>query len=121
MKKRRHNQFDNDVKQPTVRFVIKYGEPKHHISIELIKNEFINQLVNQLKDNVEYIHYYQSVATGEKYGGYYDYIPASDPICEEVYEGRIDIFDKLYSRINELEENCERLNKINKTLTSSIR
>lgn len=98
------------VKQPVVIYKreLMPGRYNTDIHVDQILHHMLRQLVEELKDNIEYTHYFESVVTGKKYGGYYDYVPASDPICVEVWAGRIKTFNEFSNKIKQLEnENIE--------------
>jgi hypothetical protein len=100
------------IRQPVAEFRMSidpdYRKP-NKLDVECILQNILRQLAEELKPHIEYTHYCESVVTGKKYGGYYDYVPASDPICVDVWRGRISLFNEYSQMIGKLEEENSQL------------
>lgn len=98
--------------QPVVRFEVNKRELKlmKGVSYDQIRHRLAHQLADILLKEMEVIHYCRSDVTGNIYSGYYDYAPHNDPICTEVWEARLPLFDELYEKIDKLEL-CVKTNK----------
>ena len=95
------------VDQPIAKLVLQPDHP--NMPEGYIAHQLVDLLSKELMARCEIIHYKRSVTTGKIYGGYYDYIPAVDPHCETIYEGRVPLFNELQLEINNLRKENEML------------
>ncbi len=120
MKKATGNIFNKPrVDQPYAKFCNKDFR-EIPTDMDFLKHKLTQNLVKQIEHRIEYIHYFESIATGKRYEGFYDYVPAKDPLCIEVFEARIDLFNKNEQIIENLKKKVEELEKINSNLTRII-
>jgi hypothetical protein len=85
-----------------------------------IEEMLVRNLANELSKKLTFYSYKKSKTTGKIYDGFYNYTPASDPLCDTVYEARFELFSESLERIEQLEKRIAEQNEIISSLNRQI-
>lgn len=83
-----------------------------NIPDEAIIDRLTNAMATRLAKECVYHMYKKSVHTGRIYDGFYNYVPAMDPVCETVFEARFTKYSDALIKIEKLEKELEDARKV---------